>query len=286
MNATLRHGGCGAALAIAALSGAFVGARHVVYKRAEASLLVTKAMGTSTPRDAGMPFTPRTVASGDRRLRAWWIPASPGRDDGAAVLIVHGRGEAISDWIDPLKILHDGGVAIYIFDYSGFGESTGRATGAHLRQDVRAAFGDFLALAGGGGRRFAMGLSLGTGFLLDVAPDFQKRLDGVILVGSYSSARDAAVQTRALPRALTWLLPDVYDNVEAVERIHVPLLLIHSDADETFPIWMPEKVFAAAHRPKTLALLHGLAHDSLLHGHAAEILAPAVGFMNGTIRPD
>ena len=56
----------------------------------------------------------------------------------------------------------------------------------------------------------------------------------------------------------------------------LPLLIVHSQGDQLFPVMMTEKIYAAANEPKRLIVLEGLAHGDLVDGKAGEYLAPVV----------
>ena len=127
-----------------------------------------------------------------------------------------------------------------------------------------------------GARKILLGYSLGSGVLLDAISGFAVQPDGVTLAAAYTSGRDAAVCLGPLPSWLTWVIPDVYNNVQAVRRLSLPLLIIHSRADRLFPTWMPAKMLAAAAGPKSLVMLEGLEHGDMVDGKAAEYLAPLI----------
>jgi uncharacterized protein len=262
-----------------ALAGLLAGLRVFAFRAAQKGLLLVGAPAARTPADAAIPFEPLAIASGRRRLAAWWVPAAPEADRGRAVLVFHGRNESLSEWIEALGYLRARGISSLVFDYSGFGGSTGAPTVANLRQDVQAAWRAFAARTPGK-RRFALGLSLGTGFLLDGLPGFGERPAGVVLIAPYSSARRAAVATAAVSRAFSLLLPDLFNNVEAVRRLAAPLLVVHGREDRVLPLAMAEEVFAAAPEPKRLVVVGGTRHAEMLTSAMERVFAPVVRFLD------
>lgn len=118
---------------------------------------------------------------------------------------------------------------------SGYGASTGRPTLKNLREDGLAAFERFVALTLDAARRYVMGFSLGSAALLDVADRLQPRPSGAIIASGFASAREIAVSEGRVPGWLAWLLPDVWNNEERVSFVEVPLLIVHSRADEVIP---------------------------------------------------
>jgi hypothetical protein len=253
--------------------------RHLLFRQAERALLTTKPNGEETPTDAGLDYEPLVIPIDERRLQAWLVRPAPARDAQKAILIFHGRYESISEWVPVQHYFWKHGIASMVFDYSGFGDSTGPASVANLRQDVQAAYQVFQSKTVPDCRKYLLGYSLGTGFLLEGIATFTGSFDGVILVSAYSSARDAAVQTGTLPGWLAFILPDLYNNVRMVQRMHKPLLIIHSRDDQVFPITMAEKIYAAANQPKYLSVLKGLNHNDTLEGQAAKCLSPVIEFL-------
>ncbi|MEE8317992.1 MAG: alpha/beta fold hydrolase, partial [Candidatus Omnitrophota bacterium] len=71
------------------------------------------------------------------RLNAWLIPAKHSR---YTVLFCHGNGGNISHRIEKILILNQLGLDIFIFDYRGYGRSSGRPSEKGLYKDVRAAY--------------------------------------------------------------------------------------------------------------------------------------------------
>ena len=239
-------------------------------------MLKTKPNGIETPASVGLDYEEFHIQSGNRQLQAWFIPAARTNDAGKAILIYHGVYESISEWIPVLHYLWKHGIASMVFDYSGFGNSDGRASLAHLREDALAAYRIFLSKVDPSSIKFALGYSLGTGVLLEAAPKFDYPLNGLILVGAFSSFRDVAVKVKVLPFWLTFVLPDVYNNVRAVQQIKTPLLMVHSQDDELFPMEMPTKIEAVASEPKRLVVLKDLKHNDMLEGKEGDYLSPVI----------
>jgi len=259
----------------------FLAARRIAYRVAEKALLVPRPNGPETPADRGLDCDVFSIPSGTRSLQACLVRPPLGDDAHAAVLIFHGTHESNSQWVPVQQILGEHGMASMVFDYSGFGDSTGSPTVANLRQDVQAAYSAFTARTHPESRRYLLGYSLGTGFLLEGAPSFGDSFNGVVLVAGYSSAREASVARGVLPSMLAFLVPDVYDNVRMVKRLDRPLLVVHSEDDERLPFQMAERVFAAGNEPKRLFALRGLRHAGMVDGQAAEYLAPVFEFIEG-----
>jgi len=94
-----------------------------------------------TPAIAGLAYDDIYIDTFDgERLNAWFIP---GEDSMYTILFCHGNGGNISHRIDKIEILHELGFDIFIFDYRGYGKSSGRPSEKGFYKDVQAAY-DYL----------------------------------------------------------------------------------------------------------------------------------------------
>jgi len=245
------------------------------------SILKTKPNGKESPADVGLEYEDLKIRSGSRELQAWWVKASPTNDSKKAVLIFHGNNESISEWIPVQQLLWQHGISSMIFDYSGFGNSSGRATIRTLREDVVAAWNFFHEKADNYVDKYLLGLSLGTGFLLEASSSLTGKIRGIILIAAYSSARDYVLSKKILPSSLAFLFPNIYNNVQRIGSVQIPALIVHSKSDEVFSSAMAQQVYAAANEPKHLVLLDGLKHNDTLEGKAADYFAPVIEFLKG-----
>lgn len=262
------------ALAFLLVGAWFVG-RSYVGSRAEQVLIVPGRMGTETPADAKLPYAAFTIPSGNRALQAWLVRAADTVESRTAVLVFHGNRASISDLVGLQYVLYDHGITSLVFDYSGFGSSNGTPSVPRLREDALSAWAVFVDSVGREPRKFVLGTSLGAAVLMNAMRDIQLGLDGVVLVGTFASSRATAVRQGRVPRLLAFILQNHYDNVEAAMSLRRPLLVVHSDADELFPLADAEAIVASAGGPAELVRLHGVAHDSYLtvESHWEPVLA-------------
>ncbi|WP_240745782.1 alpha/beta hydrolase [Cupriavidus oxalaticus] len=241
-------------------------ARHLLFRAVERKAFVTRTDETSTGTPvpwSSMPVRHTTFASGDRELHARFVPAA--RHDAPALMVCHGDNETLADWLPVQALLAESGIASFVFDYSGYGRSSGRPSVRHLRQDAMTAYRQFVAAAPAASRRVVLGHSLGSGILLDVARHFAPQPDGYVIAAGFSSARRAAVQTGRVPAWAAWLLPDPWNNAARASRLERPLLVVHSRADAVFAHVHAERVAAAARHLHQLVM-----HDAMPHGAAIE----------------
>lgn len=195
-----------------------------------------------------------TIASGPRRLAAVHVVAGA---EAPVVLICHGIGERVEYWAEAQRVLCGLGCSSLVFDYSGYGASTGRIRALHCEEDAVAAHRYLVAK--GARSIFLLGFSLGTGVAASVVRGLA--VDGMILCEGFSSLR-AAARAVGLPRGLVRCGPDLWQVVRAVAEVEVPVLVLHSTGDELFPVVMAEQVVAACGRMGELVVVEGLAHNA------------------------
>lgn len=215
-----------------------------------------------TPDALGVPSQQIMLQSDDRILRAAYVHAS---DTAPALMVFHGDGESLSDWAPIQALLHGEGISSYVFDYAGYGRSTGRPTVAHLRHDAYCAYAQFLKLTVRAGRRYVMGFSLGTGILLDAIttrPMFPP--NGVILAAPFVSAREAAVSSGRVPQWIASLSADPWNNIARVSQLHLPILLVHSKNDEVVPFSHSVRLCNEIKSPHRLIAIENFPHDGPL----------------------
>jgi alpha-beta hydrolase superfamily lysophospholipase len=270
------------AVLVVVLAVVFAGIRRFAFRAVERSGLITTPNGPETPATFGAPFERFAVASGDRSLDAVLVRAPS--DTAPALLIYHGTAEAVSYWADTQALLYRHGITSMVFDYSGFGRSTGDATAAHLEEDADAAYAAFVKRIGPRARPFVLGYSLGTGVVFDAVKRWKPQPAGVVFAASYSSARDGAVAFGLIPGWATFLLPDMWNNIRDARNLSQPLLVMQSDADQLFPVSMARAVFDAATVPKQMVVLHGYMHEAGHHDPTDEYWAPVVRFLTGGSR--
>jgi len=262
---------------VAVLGVVFLGVRRIAFLAVERRGLISAPNGPETPASFGAPFERVTIASGDRTLDATLVRASS--DSAPALLIFHGTAEAVSYWANTQALLRRHGIASMVFDYSGFGRSTGSPTVDHLEEDADAAYADFVRRIGPAGRPYVLGYSLGTGVVFDAVRRWTPPPAGVVFAASYSSAREGAVAFGLVPRWATFLFPDLWNNVRDVANLRQPLLVLQSDADQLFPVSMAKAVYDAATVPRHMVVLHGYRHEDGHQRPTDDYWAPVVRFL-------
>ena len=213
-----------------------------------------------TPAAAGLPFRELAIETEDgEKLHGWWIePSSP---SAGHVLLCHGNGGNIGDRVLQARLLAEAGLGGLLFDYRGYGRSSGRPTEAGTYRDARAALGALLEETGGAASEIIyLGESLGGAVALELALEEPPR--GLILQSAFTSVREMArLHYPFIPRGI---VPDAYPSLSLIPGLRAPLLVLHGERDEVVPAAHGEALFAAAPDPKRLHVFPGLGHNDLI----------------------
>ncbi|MEJ2720048.1 MAG: alpha/beta hydrolase [bacterium] len=186
------------------------------------------------------------------RLHGWLVPAS---DSGRIVLLLHGNAGNISHRLDLLRILHDLGLSVFIFDYRGYGRSGGRISERGSYLDARAAYRYLVEEAGADPDNIVFfGRSLGGSIAVELATHHTP--GAVILESCFPSLADVAQRAyRFLPARR--LLRIRYDSTSRIKTLTCPKLIVHSRNDEIVPFDLGMRLFELAPEPKSFLEIDG-----------------------------
>lgn len=104
---------------------------------------------------------------------------------------------------------------------------------------------------------------MGNGMMLENIPNFstppQRSDPGERL---FRVAHQSIIRKHVFYRVIARAMPDWWNNVRAVRRIHAPLLVIHSETDRVNPVADGREIYAAANQPKSLVFSFPVHSDS------------------------
>ena len=203
------------------------------------------------------------IPSGGRRLSAVYVSAG---EDTPAVLICHGIGELVEYWGKVQGLLQGMGVSSLVFNYSGYGTSTGTISAAHCEEDAGAAYRELVDR----GHQSIVLLGFSLGSVIGCAVASRIDLDGLVLCEGFSSFREAG-RAMGFPRWLTRVVPSVWDTVHRVGELGMPVLVVHSDKDDLLPLSMAQRVAEACGPRGQMIVMNGLSHN-------APIFAPTAAY--------
>jgi alpha-beta hydrolase superfamily lysophospholipase len=222
---------------------------------------------TLVPQQIGIACDEQFVAvDGDERLHVWHLrPRGTPRD--AVVVHFHGNFANMSAHVGGTAWLVEQGYRVVMFDYRGYGRSSGRVSRANTVADGRALLRAVVADPRyRGAPLFVFGQSLGGAValpsLVAERAALGERLRGVVVEGSFDRYRAVArakVEQYPLGGLLSgplgWLLiSSGHEPADAARQLDVPALFVHATGDPIVPFVAGERLAAASAAPDTRTL--------------------------------
>jgi alpha-beta hydrolase superfamily lysophospholipase len=251
-----RYGGFVVKFVLPAIVVAYAAILGVLYERQERMIFP----GTALPPDHPFRF--------DQRFEEVRIPV-PGASLDALhfmqdrprglVFFVHGNAGNLDVWATGLDFYRNIGYDLFIFDFRGYGKSTGTIESeAQLKTDVRAAW-DYIAPQYAGKPIIVYGRSLGTGLAAALARDVNPAL--LVLVSPYTSV--TAIAQQRFPFVPGWLVKYPLRTEAIIGDIKSPILMFHGSDDRLIPPSESEKLKALAKSPTDLVIVKGAHHGDV-----------------------
>jgi len=229
----------------------------------------------NTPAEVGLEYEDVELWTADGvRIHGWFIPAA-GRAR-ATMLYCHGNGGNIGDRVYIIRILNDLGLNVMIFDYRGYGASSGRPSEKGTYLDAEAAYAYVLKKENNDPDRVIVyGKSLGGAVGIDLMT--RKKARALISDSVFTSTSAMAEEIYpGLP--VKHILRIKYDSISKIGRVGMPKLIIHSRDDEIVPFRHGEALFDAAGAPKEFYIMRG-DHNYAVYEHEAEFKRRIDGFL-------
>lgn len=177
-------------------------------------------------------------------------------------LLCHGNAGNNSYRQFQMQSLHALGFSVAIFDYRGYGKSTGRPTENGLYTDVETVYQWLVEQ-----KKFTpdriipVGTSLGGAVAVELAS--RQPVRALIIESSFTSKFGMAkVMFPFLPVA--WLSYEQFNSHEKIASLQSPLLIAHGDRDRIIPFEQGRLLFEAAHEPKFFYAITGADHNNYL----------------------
>ena len=182
------------------------------------------------------------------------------------VIHLHGNSGSILSQHKPMLELLKKGYQVFVFDYSGFGFSTGEATRKNLLIDGVAAVNYIKQRDDVKGTKLVLfGQSFGGHLASSVGAICNKDLDAVVIEGGFSNHKDLAAQgAKPFVAFMSRIfVKEFYKGTKDIKKITKPILIIHSADDTVIPYYMGEKLFKNAKSEKELFTIKGIHLDGL-----------------------
>jgi uncharacterized protein len=175
------------------------------------------------------------------------------------VFFIHGNAGNLETWTAGVDFYRRVGYDLFIFDFRGYGKSTGRIESeAQLAADVRAAY-DAVAPRYRDLPIVVYGRSLGTALATELAAQTHPAL--LVLVTPYTSM--GAIARRLYPWAPGALLKYPLRTDAALGAVRCPIVLLHGTRDVLIPITESRALLKLAKAPIELVAIEGATHNDV-----------------------
>ncbi|TAN42506.1 MAG: alpha/beta hydrolase [Nitrospirae bacterium] len=217
----------------------------------------------TTPKQSGMEYEEVFFKTPDGiNISAWHIPSKPGIPERGSVLFCHGNAGNISHRIDSIRIFHELGLSVLIFDYRGYGKSEGRPSENGTYLDAEAAWDHLTATKKVRPEKIILfGRSLGSAVASELA--LRKKVGALIIESGFTS----------LPELGSAIYPYIpvrfiakykYATADKVGQIKIPKLFIHSPGDRIVPFAQGRGLYEKAADPKEFLEIKGGHNDGFM----------------------
>ena len=217
----------------------------------------------SSPADLRLAYEDLRIDTVDgQTLAAWYLPAD---NAGLTVLFCHGNAGNIGHRLDTLALFHELGLNCLIFDYRGYGQSSGHTTEEGTIQDALAARRWLLDNKNAAPESLLFfGRSLGGAVAaLTAARVADEPPAGLVIESAFTSFVEIGSHYYPwLP--VRWFARFSYDTSKALETVTCPVVVIHSPDDEMIPFAMGRRLFETARPPKRFAELKGTHNEGFV----------------------
>jgi hypothetical protein len=196
--------------------------------------------------------------SGDgEMLYGWYCRA---KKPIASAVFCHGNTGNLTNVASIIPHLLDGEVNVFMFDYRGYGRSSGRASLTGVIIDALAAARFHDKIRPKHVPSILYGYSLGGAIAAQLIGRFP--FDGLILQSTFTTLPH--ITRAAYPRLPLHLISGrLFDTLSIIRKLEIPLLILHGSEDEVCPPWMAHALYDACSGSRRIYLVDGGLHKDL-----------------------
>jgi fermentation-respiration switch protein FrsA (DUF1100 family) len=211
------------------------------------------------------------------QLHGWYIPTP---DRKTTLLYFHGNAGNIThrwDWAKQLRTLK---INVLLFDYRGYGKSTGTPSEKSLYEDAEHVYNFLIKEKNLQPQHLILyGESLGSAPACYLASLYSVR--ALILRSPFTNARDMASKIFPIP-LVSRLIRSRLPNDEYIKQARCPVLIIHAEDDHVVPFKQGERLFRLAPEPKEFLRFPDGDHNTLEEKHGEVLIREIYKFLEKT----
>ena len=208
------------------------------------------------------------------QLHAWYFP---GKEDKEFLLFLHGNAGNITTRRARAKLFQLMGYSVFLFDYRGYGKSTGSPSEKGIYQDVSAVF-DYVQTNMKPKKVVLFGESIGAAFSIYLAT--KQPVHALILEAPFTSIHDMSSRLFGF-RLPKFLLSSKLPSIDRIKNISYPTMVIHGTVDKVIPFSQGKRVYEASPASlKSFIPVEGAGHNGIyLTIGATKFMKPIVEFL-------
>ena len=163
------------------------------------------------------------------------------------IVFFHGNAGSLKNRTYKLNHFKDLNVNFLIIAWRGFSGNKGKPNEKGLYEDARSAI-SWLNTQGVQDKNIILyGESLGTAIAVEIAQN--KKYSGIILESPFTSMIDMGKKYYPF-FPVSFLLKDKFESYKKINKILIPILIIHGEVDKIVPYKMGKKMYELANQPK------------------------------------
>jgi alpha-beta hydrolase superfamily lysophospholipase len=196
--------------------------------------------------------------SDGEKLHAWYLRA---KNPIASALYCHGNTGNLTNVAHLMPHMLESGFNVLLWDYRGYGKSSGRASIRGVVTDTIAAARLHDQIRPQNLPSLLFGFSLGGAIAAQVVT--RHSFHALILQSTFTNLSDIARVT--WPRLPLHLVSGrSFNTIGALRKLRLPVLILHGSHDEACPCWMADRMFEECAAPvKMIYRVEGGLHKDL-----------------------
>lgn len=211
-------------------------------------------------------ITPVTLKSGNETLYGFFVrqPDSLRVEPHPTILYHHGNKHNIEAYWDRVEFLYRAGFDVFIYDYRGFGRSTGTSSEDGMKSDATAALNYLRSRPDVDTTQIVdYGYSLGGFPCLYTATTLHR--PKVVITESIFASSEALIQSGTILNVPGgYVMEGAFDNRAQIVNVKSPILMLHGTGDTFVGYEANGKVLAAlAPQPRIIRPIDGANHTTI-----------------------
>ena len=235
-------------------------------------IFVPKIKIVASPNDYGIDFENVYFPSQDDMLHGYYVRNQTKKlndhnvtffnPNDFTIFYCHGNAGNVSYRSSQIKMYYDLGFNVFVFDYSGYGQSSGKPSAETIEQNTIDAWKYLTTQKNiSSNKIIVVGRSLGGFAALTAAEKFSPF--ALSLESTFSSIKNIAQHQMPIFPAFL-ILKNNFDNVKKIKKIKVPLFIVHSKEDNIVKYYHSQKLLKAAKNNKEIPKI---SFKSFIGGH-------------------